>query len=158
MSKKNLLSKKVVLPVPVVVVGNISVGGTGKTPLLCALADALTKRGVLVGIISRGYGGSHSGVPRCVLREDDPREVGDEPLLLKRATDCPVVIGRDRLAAATFTTTAFSRCHFCLMMVCGIMHCRAMLKLLCWMGSAAWEMVYCCQPGRCVSHYRVCGR
>ncbi|MEZ5494556.1 MAG: tetraacyldisaccharide 4'-kinase [Pseudomonadales bacterium] len=100
--KKNLLSKKVVLPVPVVVVGNISVGGTGKTPLLCALADALTKRGVLVGIISRGYGGSHSGVPRCVLREDDPREVGDEPLLLKRATDCPVVIGRDRLAAATF--------------------------------------------------------
>lgn len=100
--KKMLLNHQVVLSVPVIVVGNISVGGTGKTPLLCALAAALTKRGVRVGIISRGYGGAHNGVPRCVLQEDDSHEVGDEPLLLKRATDCPVVIGRDRLAAAAF--------------------------------------------------------
>lgn len=91
-----------VLPVPVVVVGNISVGGTGKTPLLCALATEFSQRGKRVGIISRGYGGSYDGNPMLVKKDDDASLVADEPLLLARATGCPVVIGRNRLAAAHF--------------------------------------------------------
>lgn len=98
--RSRLQGKSQPLPVPVVVVGNISVGGTGKTPLLCALAQALRQRGRHVGIISRGYGGSHRGAPRRVTAADAAAVVGDEPLLLARTTACPVVIGADRLAAA----------------------------------------------------------
>ncbi len=98
--QEKCLEKK--LSVPLIVIGNISVGGTGKTPLLCALAEALMRRELRVGIISRGYGGSHNSAPCEVLLNDDSRCVGDEPLLLARATGCPVVIGRDRLAAAKF--------------------------------------------------------
>lgn len=90
------------LPVPVVVVGNITVGGTGKTPLICYLATSMQARGVRVGIISRGYGGSHTGQPRLLQAGDDAAAVGDEPLLLAKRTDCPVVIAQDRLAAAIF--------------------------------------------------------
>lgn len=86
-------------PVPVIVVGNITVGGTGKTPLLCALAQQLTARGLRAGIISRGYGGSHRSAPRLVSATDSAAVVGDEPLLLARTSACPVVIGRDRAAA-----------------------------------------------------------
>lgn len=88
------------LPVPVIVVGNLAVGGTGKTPLLAALASAMVARGLRIGIISRGYGGSHAGPPRSVEPDDTATEVGDEPLWLARRTGCPVVIGRDRPAAA----------------------------------------------------------
>jgi len=85
-------------PVPTVVVGNIVVGGAGKTPLTRALADALAARGWRPGIVSRGYG-SGAGGPRAVSASDDPAEVGDEPLLLA-ASAFPVWIGRDRAAAA----------------------------------------------------------
>lgn len=87
-------------PVPVVIVGNITVGGTGKTPLLCALAESLSATGIRVGIVSRGYGGQHTGAPRLVTAADNARDVGDEPLLLVRRTSCLLAIGRDRLAAA----------------------------------------------------------
>ncbi len=100
-------NRKVVLPVPVIVVGNITVGGTGKTPLLCALAEGLKQRGARPGIISRGYGGSYQGKPRLVSTDDDAAVVGDEPLLLARRTACPVVIGRDRVAAARFLMEQF---------------------------------------------------
>ena len=85
-----------------VVVGNISVGGTGKTPLLCELAIQLRQRGVRVGIISRGYGGSYAGAPKLVQTTDSADQVGDEPLLMTRITGCPVVIGHRRLDAAHF--------------------------------------------------------
>jgi tetraacyldisaccharide 4'-kinase len=85
----------------VVVVGNITVGGTGKTPLVLALADLLRRQGHRVGIISRGYGGrAGKTAPLQVSRESSPAEVGDEPLLLARRCQCPVVVGRDRVAAA----------------------------------------------------------
>ena len=100
--KRILLQKKNTLSAPLVVVGNISVGGTGKTPLLSALAKALTRRGIHVGIVSRGYGGTYRGEPRTVLVQDAPDVVGDEPLLLARATGCPVVIGHSRLEAAQY--------------------------------------------------------
>jgi tetraacyldisaccharide 4'-kinase len=84
---------------PVVVVGNLSVGGSGKTPLVAWLADALAAAGLRVGIVSRGYGGAGAG-PLRVLATTDPRLAGDEPVLLARRTAARVAIGRDRVAAA----------------------------------------------------------
>jgi tetraacyldisaccharide 4'-kinase len=84
---------------PVVVIGNISVGGTGKTPLLIALAERLRARGHRPGIVSRGYGGTFGREPLLVTPAHGAGEVGDEPCLLARATGCPVVVCRDRRAA-----------------------------------------------------------
>jgi tetraacyldisaccharide 4'-kinase len=84
---------------PVIVVGNLTVGGTGKTPLTVWLATSLRERGFKVGIVSRGYGRSETA-PRAVEPEDDWRIVGDEPLLLRRHSGCPTVVGADRVAAA----------------------------------------------------------
>jgi len=85
------------LPAPVIVVGNINVGGVGKTPLTHALAEKLLQRGFTPGIVSRGYRGSNV-MPRAVVVGDDPGVVGDEPLL-HAAAGFPVWIGRDRVAA-----------------------------------------------------------
>jgi tetraacyldisaccharide 4'-kinase len=93
------------ISVPVIIVGNIAVGGTGKTPLLCSLALAFIEKGFRPGIISRGYGGSYQGEPRLVSVTDDAAVVGDEPLLLARRTGCPVVIAQDRVAAARYLET-----------------------------------------------------
>lgn len=86
------------LPVPVLVVGNISVGGTGKTPLTIALAEALRARGFHPGVVSRGYGGTERG-PAWLGETPDPVRFGDEPCLI-RAAGTPVAVGRDRPAAA----------------------------------------------------------
>ncbi|MEC5387295.1 tetraacyldisaccharide 4'-kinase [Uliginosibacterium sp. H3] len=85
------------LSVPVVVVGNVAVGGSGKTPVVIWLADALRQRGWAPGIISRGYGG-RAAVPTPVWPHSDPVEVGDEPVLISRRTGVPMWIGRDRPA------------------------------------------------------------
>jgi tetraacyldisaccharide 4'-kinase len=85
-------------PVPVIVVGNVSVGGTGKTPFVIWLADQLKQRGRKVGIVTRGYRGKGTEWPRVVAADSDPEEVGDEPVLLARRTRCPVVAGPDRVA------------------------------------------------------------
>lgn len=87
------------LPVPVIVVGNIFIGGTGKTPLTIWLAGVLRAAGFTPGVISRGHG-AHAKVPRHVTAASDPREVGDEPLLIARRSACPVVVGRARVEAA----------------------------------------------------------
>jgi tetraacyldisaccharide 4'-kinase len=87
------------LRVPVIVVGNISVGGTGKTPLTIALVEALQQRGIQVGVVSRGYGGSAT-VPVRVALESPPEVVGDEPALIRQRTGVAVVVGRDRVEAA----------------------------------------------------------
>jgi tetraacyldisaccharide 4'-kinase len=97
------------LPVPVVIVGNITVGGAGKTPLTCALAEALRARGWRPGLISRGYGGS-ADTARAVAADDDPRVVGDEPLIFA-AMDLPVWIGRDRVAAGAGLIAAHPGCN-----------------------------------------------
>jgi tetraacyldisaccharide 4'-kinase len=85
--------------VPVVVVGNLTVGGTGKTPVAAWLARQLSLRGRQVGVVLRGYGGSHSGAPRTVSVGDDPTVVGDEALVHARRRPHVVVIGADRVAA-----------------------------------------------------------
>ena len=86
------------LPVPVVVIGNISVGGTGKTPLTIAVAEALQHYGLRPGVVSRGYGGTQRE-PMLLGAAPDPAQVGDEPCLI-RASGVEVAIGRDRPAAA----------------------------------------------------------
>jgi len=90
---------------PVVIVGNLSVGGTGKTPLVCWLVAHLSERGYTPGIITRGYGGSSRDVRR-ISASDDPTVVGDESILLARRTGAPVAIGRDRPAAAQLLVSA----------------------------------------------------
>ncbi|MGH8667733.1 MAG: tetraacyldisaccharide 4'-kinase [Burkholderiales bacterium] len=82
--------------VPVVVVGNITVGGSGKTPLVIWIAEHLKSKGWSPGIISRGYG-ARVEVPRAATVASDPAEVGDEPVLLARRSGCPVWVGADRL-------------------------------------------------------------
>ncbi len=86
--------------VPVVVVGNLTVGGTGKTPVAAWLAHQLQLRGLRVGVVLRGYGGSHRGAPRVVDGTDAAAETGDEAVLHARRGVHVVVIGADRVAAA----------------------------------------------------------
>lgn len=102
--------------VPVVVVGNISVGGTGKTPLTLWLAQQLIDEGWHPGIISRGYrrSGDSQASPRCVAADDAPDAVGDEPLLMAQRQLCPVWIGRDRPAVATALLQAHPECDIIL--------------------------------------------
>lgn len=88
------------LPVPVIVVGNIVVGGAGKTPTVIALVAGLQRRGWTPGIVSRGHGARVGGATQAVGPQSAAAEVGDEPLLLARRTGVPVVVGRERVAAA----------------------------------------------------------
>ena len=88
------------LPVPVIIVGNISVGGTGKTPLVIWLAAHLKALGYNPGIVARGYGVQIGDTPRQVDAHGSAKEVGDEPLLIARRTGCPVFVSPDRVAAA----------------------------------------------------------
>lgn len=85
---------------PVIVVGNITVGGTGKTPMTIWLTEQLSAKGVRVGIVLRGYGGTSTQWPRDVTNETSAEEVGDEAVLLARRTGALVVAGPDRVAAA----------------------------------------------------------
>lgn len=87
------------LPVPVVVVGNIFIGGTGKTPMTIWLVDILKRAGFHPGVVSRGYGAKGS-LPEEVTPDTSPANSGDEPLLIRLNADCPVVIGRRRVDAA----------------------------------------------------------
>ena len=86
------------LSVPVIVVGNISVGGTGKTPLVIALVALLKDAGWKPGIISSGYQGK-GRLPRPVTHDSEPTTMGDEPVLLVRKTGCPVWVGQNRVEA-----------------------------------------------------------
>lgn len=96
------IKKSYKVSVPVVIVGNISVGGTGKTPFVIWLTNLLRNRGYKVGIISKGYGGKLRNTIKGVSPYDDPCEVGDEVVLLAKNTDCPVVVGKNRCDAAKF--------------------------------------------------------
>lgn len=102
------LKKTVNFSVPVIVVGNITVGGTGKTPLVMWLANLLKKEGYHPGIVSRGYGGKKQLIPRWVDLNTDPQEVGDEAVLLAKRSQSPVVVCADRVAAVK---TLLSKTH-----------------------------------------------
>jgi tetraacyldisaccharide 4'-kinase len=85
--------------IPVIVVGNLTVGGTGKTPLVIWLAEFLKANGWSPAIVSRGYGGT-AGEPRAATVASEAGEVGDEPILLARRSGCPVWVGADRMRVA----------------------------------------------------------
>ena len=88
--------------VPVIVVGNLTVGGSGKTPLAMRIVELLREHGWHPGIVSRGYGGSAAakgGAPREANIASDPAEVGDEPILVARRSGCPVWVAPERSAA-----------------------------------------------------------
>ncbi len=88
-------------PAPVIIVGNITAGGTGKTPTVLWLVQQLAARGYNPGIVSRGYGGSKSGTSMRVDADSDPAVVGDEPVLLARRAQVPLAVDADRVRAAT---------------------------------------------------------
>jgi tetraacyldisaccharide 4'-kinase len=88
------------LAVPVIVVGNISVGGTGKTPLVMWLVAQLKQAGFKPGIVSRGYGGKARHWPQQVRPDSDATVVGDEAVMLAQRCQCPMAVGPDRVAAA----------------------------------------------------------
>ncbi len=98
------------LGVPVIVVGNINVGGTGKTPLVIWLVEQLKLAGYHPGVISRGYGGNVRQVAE-VLPDSSPREVGDEPVLIAARTRCPVFVSANRIAAGERLLASYSSCN-----------------------------------------------
>jgi tetraacyldisaccharide 4'-kinase len=87
------------LPVPVIVVGNLLVGGAGKTPTVLALLQILANKGIRAGVISRGYG-RQGQAPTVLSNSSTADQVGDEPLLIHRRSGAPVAVGKDRVAAA----------------------------------------------------------
>lgn len=98
--------RSVSLPVPVIVIGNIFVGGTGKTPLLIWLLAQLREQGFTPGVISRGYG-RHAEQVLAVTALMSPQQVGDEPLLIAQKTAAPMMVGRNRVAAGLALCAAF---------------------------------------------------
>ncbi len=93
------LKKTTHFKVPVIVVGNLTVGGTGKTPFVAWLVQWLQARGYQPGIVSRGYGGRAKQWPQVVNANSDPQLVGDEPVMLAQQVRCPIVVAPDRVAA-----------------------------------------------------------
>lgn len=115
------IKKTAYFPVPVIVVGNITVGGTGKTPFVIWLAKFLQNQGFHPGIVSRGVGGKQSFIPREVKKDSLPSDVGDEALLLAK-TNIPVVLCIDRVAAVN----ALLKQHSCDVIIAddGLQHYR----------------------------------
>ena len=114
------------IDVPLIVVGNLVVGGSGKTPLVLWLVEFLKARGRRPGIVSRGYGGSVSslrGGPTEVGIGSDPAVVGDEPLLLARRSGCPVWIAADRVAACRALRVQHPECDL-IVLDDGLQHYR----------------------------------
>jgi tetraacyldisaccharide 4'-kinase len=103
-------ARPVRLPVPVIVVGNLSVGGTGKTPLVIEIVRGLRARGWTPGVVSGGYGGRAEGA-LLVDPATDPALSGDEPLLVRYIAGVPVAVGRDRVAAARLLLSAHPDCN-----------------------------------------------
>lgn len=110
------------LPVPVIVVGNLSVGGSGKSPLVVWLAQRLKAAGYRPGILSRGYGGRAAHWPQAVGPDSDPRLVGDEPVMIARLSGCPLFVAPDRVAAGRALLAA----HPCDLLIAddGLQHYR----------------------------------
>ncbi|MBJ2136851.1 tetraacyldisaccharide 4'-kinase [Paraglaciecola chathamensis] len=114
------LKASVKLSAPVIIVGNISVGGNGKTPLVVHLADFLQANGYRPGVLSRGYGGNSAEYPCSVTPASLPTEVGDEPVLMRQRIQCPMVVDPVRARGAQHLITE----HQCDVIICddGLQH------------------------------------
>lgn len=114
------LKKSTTISAPVIVVGNISVGGNGKTPLVIRLAEWLKQNGYHPGVVSRGYGGKSSHYPLAVEGQSDPKEVGDEPVLMRQHLGCPLVVDPKRPRGAQYLVDEFK----CDIIICddGLQH------------------------------------
>ncbi len=108
--RHDLVLHPVKLGVPVIVVGNLTVGGSGKTPLVIWLGEQFKGKGWHPGIISRGYQGSEH-IIQAVTEHSDPAIVGDEPLLMAKRTHLPVFTGRDRIAVVKALLAAHPECN-----------------------------------------------
>ena len=108
------------ISVPVIIVGNITVGGTGKSPLVIHLYEQLKKAGYRIGILSRGYGAKANNYPASVEFSSNPAEVGDEPLMIKLRTGATVVVDPIRARGAQFLVEK----HDCDLIICddGLQH------------------------------------
>lgn len=98
------------LAVPVVVIGNINVGGTGKTPLVIWLVEQFRQAGFKPGVISRGYGGRQTTATE-VYAHSDPKQVGDEPVLIAMRSHCPVFVSTNRVAAGQALLNGHPECN-----------------------------------------------
>ncbi|ALS98827.1 tetraacyldisaccharide 4'-kinase [Lacimicrobium alkaliphilum] len=106
----------------VIVVGNITVGGSGKTPLVIRLCQWLKQQGYHPGVVSRGYGGKAPAYPYTVLPDSDAATVGDEPVLMRQHLGCPLVVDPDRVRGAAYLVEK----HHCNVILCddGLQHYR----------------------------------
>ena len=93
---------------PVIVVGNITVGGTGKTPIVISIANYLKSQHKKVGVVSRGYGGNYSQETIEVIESSNPMECGDEPVLIKQQTEVPVAVAKKRTKAIKLLTKKYA--------------------------------------------------
>ena len=135
------------LKVPVIVVGNLTVGGTGKTPLVISVVETLKQAGYRPGVISRGYRGKARSWPQQVRPDSDPVMVGDEPILIARRTQCPMAVGPKRVAAGK----ALLKYSDCDIIVCddGLQHyaLRRDLEVLVIDGSRRFGNGFCLPAG-----------
>jgi len=104
------LVKSYRLSAPVIIVGNINVGGSGKTPVVIWLIEELKKNGYQPAVISRGYGGT-ARLPTKVTAESNANVVGDEPVLIANRCDCPVWVGKNRVDVGEALLKAHSECN-----------------------------------------------
>ena len=93
------IKKRTPFEIPIIIVGNITVGGSGKTPLVIWLVDFLKAQGLKPGLVSRGYGGKIKDAPHSVFANSSPKLVGDEAVMLVKITHCPMVVSNNRVAA-----------------------------------------------------------
>ncbi len=146
------LFKSHAVGIPVIVVGNLTAGGSGKTPLVLRVAEILKEHRWRPGIVSRGYGGKADG-PREATIASDPAEVGDEPMLLARRSGCPVWVAPDRVQACLALREQHPDCNV-IVTDDGLQHyaLRRDIESAWWM-AAALAMVSCCPPVRCASRF-----
>lgn len=114
------IKQSIDIPAAIIVVGNISVGGNGKTPLVVHLAKTLKQQGFKPGVLSRGYGGKGVSYPFSVDQDSSATEVGDEPVLMHQHIDCPLVVDPQRPRGAM----ALVDKHLCDVIICddGLQH------------------------------------
>ncbi|MBT1063185.1 tetraacyldisaccharide 4'-kinase [Bowmanella sp. Y26] len=116
------IKRSIRVDAPVIVVGNISVGGNGKTPMVIRLCQLLKQQGFHPGVVSRGYGGKAPYYPYSLTMNSDPKLVGDEPVMMRHHIGCPMVVDPDRVRGAKYLIAE----HKCNIIVCddGLQHYR----------------------------------